>query len=66
LTQARIIAQDLRRFMNEHGYTASDLRRGLIPILNGKMGNTATPTLKPVLKAIRAVKPALEQEFCKS
>ena len=46
MTQAKDIAKNLRKFMNQHNYTASDLRRGLIPILNGKMEYSA-PTLTP-------------------
>ena len=66
MTTARDIAQDLRKFLNDHQYTLSDLRRGQILILNGTMAENPTEKgrgkgrgqgRKPVLMALRASSP---------
>jgi hypothetical protein len=38
MTEARDIAKPLREFMNKYKFTASDIMRGLVVIINGKQG----------------------------
>jgi hypothetical protein len=44
MTEARDIAKPLRKFMNDQKYTASDIMRGLVVIINGKK-DKKQPTL---------------------
>lgn len=37
MTEARDISNPLRKFMNDHKFTASDIMRGLVLIINGKL-----------------------------
>ena len=43
MTEARDIAKPLRRFMNDNKYTASDVMRGLVVILNAKYSKKQEP-----------------------
>ena len=45
------IARKLRKFMNDHGYTKNDIYRGLIPIINGRMGKGIPQGRKPQIEA---------------
>lgn len=47
MTEARSIAKKLRLIMNKERWSASDVQRGLVVIINGRMGRAGTPREQP-------------------
>ena len=47
MTEARIIAKELRSVMNKKHWTIHDIMRGLVVIANGKLQQEPKPELQP-------------------
>ena len=66
---ARQTAQKLRIFLNENGLTLSDLRKGMIHLLNGTLGDipgdgkVRVEGRKPVLMALRKPTPQTSMDI---
>ena len=59
MAPAKIVARKLREFLNENNWTVSDVRRGLVVIVNGRLTDNPVSKVAPHHEAQDA-------EFCHS